>query len=341
MGSQNRAISTPQAVDFVIIGAGPAGLAAAIALKQAGFSHLVVDKGTIVNSIYHFPEEMVFFTDRALLEIGGIPFAVPEIKPNRIQALHYYRGVVRAHRLRVLTDTPVVGIEGEEGNFLVHTESPAHPTIPCRRVVVAVGYYDNPNLLGVPGEDLPHVSHYYDSPHPYYGKRVVIVGGQNSAVEAALELYRNGAEVTLVHRRSELGQSLKYWIRPDIENRIKEGAITAHFNTEVRAIDPGRVHLVNNQTAKSFTLPADRVLLLTGYHPDASLLRELGIEVDPESLVPAHDPESLESNRPGVFLAGAVLSGRNTNQIFIENGRFHGEQIVRALLRRRQREASG
>lgn len=343
--------------DVLIVGAGPSGLATAIAAKQRGLDYLVVDKGVLVNSIFHFPTHMVYFTTPELLEIGGLPLVTPYDKPTRLESLRYYRRVVDTYQLQISLNEKVVDIAREKGTFAVTTED-VEPSgaVPARRVrhahavVLAIGYYDYPNLLGVPGEDLPHVSHYFREPHPYYKQRVVVVGGKNSAAEAALELYRAGAYVTLVHRRQALGESIKYWVRPDIENRIKEGSIAARFNTRVVEIRPRTVVVApSNDRAASWwrgrasdspteEIPADAVLLLTGYHPDADLMRRSGIRCDDESLVPDLNPETFETNVPNLFIAGGAIAGRHTGNIFIENGRFHGERIATVLAERIHRD---
>jgi len=346
-------------LDLLIVGAGPAGLAAAIAAQRAGLSHQILEKGAIANSIFHFPRNQVFFTTPELLEVGGLPFVTPYEKPTRIEALRYYRRVVETFGLKIALGVQVTAIRpdaGQQGSrFAVDTrETPAaarsgfagaggpsaglerdgggQPLPPrhARNAVVACGYYDRPNLLGVPGEDLPHVSHYYAEAHAYHGQRVAVVGGKNSAALAALDLHRHGARVTLIHRRKQLSDSIKYWIRPDIENRLKEGSIAARFETRVVEIDPRAVSLEG--PAGRERLEVDAVFLLTGYHPDDSLLRAAGVRVDPESYRPHHDETTFETNVPGLFVAGSVVSGRETNKTFIENGRFHGERIVARIL---------
>lgn len=321
--------------DLIVVGAGPSGLATAIAAGQAGLDYVVVEKGVLVNSIYQFPVHMSFFTTPELLEIGGVPLVTPYEKPTRIEALRYYRRVAEKFDLRIEFGRQVTGLhrDAATGVFAVtSTGSAGARTDRARAVVLAVGYYDHPNRLGVPGEDLPHVSHYYRDAHSCYRQRVVIVGGKNSAAEAALELFRAGAHVTLVHRRSTLGASIKYWVKPDIDNRIAEGSIPARFDTQVVEITPTAVRVGRGGEVES--LPADRVFLLTGYHADFTLLEACGIGVDPETGVPIYDPSTLESNVPNVFLAGGVLAGKDTAPIFIENGRFHGERLVKVLAER-------
>jgi thioredoxin reductase (NADPH) len=323
--------------DLVIIGAGPAGLAVAIAAQQAGLDYEVIEKGTLVNSIFHFPRGMIFFTTPELLEIGGLPFVTPYEKPTQGEALKYYRRVTDRYEIKIRLGVRVVSMQQLDGGFGLALESEREGKMwgETRTVAVATGYYDNPNCVGVPGEDLLHVSHYYREPHAYYRKRVVIVGGKNSAAIAALELYRAGAGVTLVHRQPQLSPSIKYWIRPDIDNRIKEGSITAWFET--RVVEITRETVVLAGPTGSETIGADAVFLLTGYHPDVDLLRPIGVRADPTSLVPEHNAETLETNVPGVYLAGAIVSGKETGRIFIENGRFHGEAIVTAIRQRLRR----
>ena len=318
--------------DLVIVGAGPSGLATAIAAKEQGLDYLVLEKGVLVNSIYHFPAHMVFFTTPELLEIGGVPLVTPYEKPTRLEALRYYRRVADKFDLKIQFGSRVAGITRDPSSG-IFTVTCAHPTtLRARAVVLALGYYDHPNRLGVPGEDLPHVSHYYTDSHACYRQRVVIVGGKNSAAEAALELYRSGAHVTVVHRRKTLGASIKYWVKPDIENRIAEGSVAARFEARVIEITPEAVVVEHDGARES--LPADRVFLLTGYHADFDLLAASGVTVDGDTGVPTYDASTLESNVPNLFFAGGVVAGKDTAPIFIENGRFHGERLVKVLAER-------
>jgi len=321
--------------DVLIVGAGPSGLATAIAAVQQRLEYALVEKGALVNSIFRFPVHMAFFTTPELLEIGRLPLTTPYEKPTRLEALRYYRRVVDAYGLQVAFDERVSGIEREaDGTFVVTTEGARGTTRAweARAVVLAIGYYDLPNRLDIPGEDLPHVSHYYSEAHPYYRKRVVVVGGKNSAAEAALELFRAGAHVTLVHRHAALGDSIKYWVRPDIENRLKEGSIASRL--ESRVVEITKTTVVVEGAAGREALPAEQVFLLTGYHPDAELMRRAGVRCDPDTLAPDLNPDTFETNVPNLFIAGGAIAGRNTGSIFIENGRFHGEKIINVLAER-------
>ena len=321
--------------DLIIIGAGPAGLAAAIAAKRTGLDFKVLEKGVLVNSLFNFPSQMVFFTTPELLEIGCLPFPTSRDKPTRDEALRYYRKVVDACELSIELGQTVTLIrqdpDDDAGGFtLVSRDGQGREqTWRSRAVVMATGCYDHPNLVDIPGENLPHVSHYYTEPHEFYRKEVVIVGGKNSAAEAALDLYRAGARVTLVHRRAELGASIKYWVRPDIENRIKEGSISARFETRVSEIRPTDV--VVECDGQREVLPAEAVFLLTGYLANLEFLRDCGVEVDPETNIPTHDPNTFETNVHGLYIVGAVVAGANRGEVFIENGRFHGQVAVRNI----------
>lgn len=322
--------------DVVIVGAGPAGLAAAIAARQSGLTYVVLEKGVVVNTVFHYPTNMVFFTTPELLEIGGLPFITPYEKPTRFEALRYYRRTVDHYQLDVVTEEEVVRVfpdAGAAGERVLSVETRTargvRRTHHARFVVLATGAFDKPNLLGVPGEDLPHVAHYYLEAHPYYRKKVVVVGGKNSAAEAALELHRAGASVTLVHRQPKLGDSIKYWVLPDIENRIKEHSIAARFNTTVLEIRPTSV-VVEREGVRD-ELDADAVLLLTGHHSDTELFDRCGVRFNPVTFEPAFDPTTYETSVDGLYLVGSVQTGRNSGRIFIENGRLHGEQAIREI----------
>jgi thioredoxin reductase (NADPH) len=331
-------------LDIIIIGGGPTGLACAIEAHRAGFKYLTLEKGCVVNSLYNYPTQLVFFTTPELLEIGDLPFVCEREKPVRIEALKYYRRVVDTYRLRVNQYEKVTQVSGSDGAFMVETES----ALTCekrsyrsRKIIVAIGYYDYSNALDIPGEDLPKVSHYYKDAHPFYDRDVAVIGGANSAAIAALDLHRHGARVTMIHRGHKLRRSIKYWILPDIENRITNGEVKAHFQTLVTEINPSTIRIRNLVTGEDLELPNDFVFALTGYHTDNDFLRSMGIEIDPETMKPSFDRETMESNAPGIYLAGVVTAGRETGKIFIENGRFHGGQIVSAISRRfRQKQSS-
>jgi thioredoxin reductase (NADPH) len=329
--------------DVTIVGAGPAGLAAAIAAKQVGLDYSIIEKGVLVNSIYKFPTNMVFFTTPELLEIGGLPLVSPFEKPTRIEALRYYRRVVDTYELAIDFGEQVIAVDRESAGrdeiFAIETRSDkgVRRIRYSRHLIFAIGYFDHPNFIGVPGENLPHVSHYYSESHGFYRKNVVIVGGGNSAAETALELFRSGATVTLVHRHPQLKPSIKYWVRPDIENRIKEGSVRGLFNTSVVEIQPTQV-IVERDGSKE-EIPADAVFLLTGYHPDCDLYRRAGIRLHRETMSPEFNPDTFETNVPGVFLAGGAICGRDTSNIFIENGRFHGETIIKTIAARMGKHA--
>jgi thioredoxin reductase (NADPH) len=317
--------------DIICIGAGPTGLATAIEAKRAGMRPLVIDKACLCNSLYRYPVNMVFFTTPELLEIGDLPLVCAAEKPTRGEALKYYRRAAEHYGLELRLYERVMGVEGKNEDFTVatKTERGIEAKYHARKIAVATGYYDLPNLLCVPGENLPHVSHYYTEPHAFWNQDVVVIGGKNSAAEAALDLYRNGARVTLVHRNKDLGASVKYWVRPDIENRIKAGQVKALFETRVKEITTEEVVVENG--AGEMRLPARQVFALTGYHPDYAFIESLGVQLDPESRKPKLQPKTLESNVPGIHLAGVVTGGRHTGEIFIENGRLHGKQIIEGL----------
>lgn len=309
--------------DLIVVGAGPCGLSCAIAARRAGLDAVVLEKGGVVDTLYRFPRQMIFFSTPDLLAIGGVPFIVAGEKPTRAEALSYYREVARAFDLPLRLYERVEAVARDADGFTVRSASGTHR---ARHVVLATGYFDTPNLLGVPGEDLPKVSHYYTEGHPFFARDVLVVGGQNSAVEAAMDLYRSGARVTLVHRRPDLGDKIKPWIRPLVDSHLRKGHIRALLNTRVEEIGPH--HVVVNREGERERLPNDFVFALTGYRPDHTLLGRLGVTIDPETGVPRHDPETMETDVPGLFLAGVIAAGYDANKIFIENGRFHGERIV-------------
>jgi len=317
--------------DLLVVGAGPTGLACAIEAQKVGLRVVVVDKGCVCNSLFHYPAHMTFFTTPELLEIGDIPFPSPNPKPTRNEALQYYRLVTAYYKLDVRQYHRVERVTGADGGFTVHTEDRfGRPNeFRARKLVLSTGYYDLPNYLHIPGESLSKVHHYYNDPHPYFGMDVLVIGGKNSAAIAALELWRSGARVTLVHRDPELHRHVKYWIKPDIENRIKAGEIKAWFSSQVVEITQDAVLLKTAVGPK--TLKNDFVFAMTGYHPDFDFLKRLGVEFRGDDRRPTCDARTLESNVPGIYLAGVIVAGSRTNEIFIENGRFHGRQIAQAL----------
>ena len=320
--------------DLICFGAGPTGLACAIEAVRAGYKALVIDKGCLCNSLYHYPVNMVFFTTPELLEIGDLPLVCAAEKPTRVEALKYYRRTTEHFGLPLRLYETIVKLEGSDGKFVVVTrdEKGEEHRYQGKKIAVATGYYDLPNKLGVPGEDLAHVSHYYTEPHEFWNQDVVVIGGKNSAAEAALDLWRGGAKVTMVHRAKDLGSTIKYWVRPDIENRIKANQIPALFETRVKEIT--RDEVIVQQDGQSKRLPAKQVFALTGYHPDYSFIESLGVKLDAETRKPDMNSETHESNVPGLYLAGVVIGGRHTSEIFIENGRFHGKQIIEAIKRK-------
>ena len=318
--------------DVAIVGAGPIGIQTAILAKRAGLRYVVLEKGAIVNAIYGYPTYMTFFTTSDRLEVGGHPLVTATEKPTRREALEYYRKVVHNEALNVRTFTAVVELTRDPHGFTVATrdEHGAAGAVQARIVALATGYFDNPKPLGVPGEDLPNVSHYYTEAHPFYGRNVTIVGAGSSAADAALDLYRGGARVTIVHRGDDFRHSLKYWVRPDLENRVKEGSVTAHFRTVVREITPRDV--VVDKDGERLRIPTDHTFALTGYFASPKLLRRLGVETDPETHAAMLDPESFESNVPGLYLVGSAGFGTRTSDVFIENGLVHAQKAVEHMV---------
>ena len=329
---RQQANSRPERIaDVLVIGAGPTGMACAIEAQRLGLKVLILDKGCLVNSLFHYPANMVFFTTPELLEIGDIPFATANMKPTRQEALEYYRKVAEHYQLKLFQYHWVKTVTGDDDNFRITATDRLGGIhdFRARKIVVATGYYDLSNRLNIPGEDLAKVHHYYHEPHPYYDSDVLVIGGKNSAAISALDLWRHGSRVTLVHRGPDMHRQVKYWIKPDIENRIRNGEIAAYFNSVVTEIGPdyamvktpqGPIHLKN-----------DFVFALVGYHPDYDFLQSLGIELSKEQCRPVCDPETLESNVPGIYVAGVIVAGAMTNEIFIENGRFHGKLIANDL----------
>jgi thioredoxin reductase (NADPH) len=326
--------SQAEQFDVLVIGAGPTGLACALEAKRMGLRVVLIDKGCVCNSLYHYPAHMTFFTTPELLEIGEVPFPSQNQKPNRNEALEYYRKVAERFELDIRQYRQVQSVEGADGDFRVHTSDRFEraTTFRARKLIVATGYYDLPNYLNVPGEELSKVMHYYDDPHPYFGMDVLVVGGKNSAAIAALDLWRHGARVTLVHRGPEMHRHVKYWILPDFNNRVKNGEITAYFNAEIAQVHLDSVVLRTPEGER--TIPNQFVFALTGYHPDFAFLASLGVHMEGADRMPTCDTETRESNVPGVYLAGVIVAGARTNEIFIENGRFHGKEIARNLARK-------
>jgi thioredoxin reductase (NADPH) len=313
--------------DAAIIGAGPVGLACAIEARRHGLSPVVFEKGSLVNSLVGYPSQMEFFSTPELIEIGGYPFPVQGYKPTREEAIEYYRGVAQRETLDLRLYERVLGIDGAKGSFSVTTDKGSHQ---ARHVIVCTGFFDRPNLLNVPGEDLAKVTHYYREPYPYISQRVAVVGAKNSAAKAALDCYRHGASVTLIVRSATLSESVKYWIRPDLENRIAEGSIKVFFNSMVAEIRPGSLILQTPEGLRE--LENDWVLAMTGYRPDFEFLERLGITfANDEFRTPVFDEATFETARRGMYLAGTVCGGLKTNRWFIENGRFHAAQIAKHM----------
>jgi thioredoxin reductase (NADPH) len=320
-----------ESFDALVVGAGPTGLACGIELQQRGVKTVLVEKGCVVNSIYNYPTNMTFFTTPELLEIGNIPMTSLNEKPNRHEALKYYRRVAEHFQLDIRQYERVDRVGGEDMAFQVFTTDRlgCSRIYDARKIVLAMGYYDVPNELGVPGEELDKVLHYYKEPHPYYAQDVAVIGAKNSAAIAALELWWTGARVTLIHRGDGISDRVKYWIKPNIENRIKNGDIRAYFGSRVLKIENDSITIGTPEGEVSSK--NDFVFALIGYRPDLEFLSSTGIRIEPHTLKPWTDPNTLESGRAGIYLAGVIVAGMHTNEIFIENGRFHGQLIAQSI----------
>ncbi|WP_428667672.1 YpdA family putative bacillithiol disulfide reductase [Runella sp.] len=325
-----------QVYDVLIVGAGPCGLAVGIEAVKAGLSHLILEKGSITESIRCYPKRMRFFSTAENIEIGGLPFPISEVKANRSEALQYYRKAAGFYHLNFKLFTEVTQVVKQDE--LLEVQTIQGETYYARKVIIATGYFDFPRRLGIPGENLPHVSPYYDEPFLYSFSKVVIIGAANSAVEAALELYRHDVDVTIVHRGEDFRPTVKYWLVPDVKNRVREGKIKTRFNSLTTAIEPKRVQIENVETGESEWLEADFVLMLIGYIPDAALLQRCGIELTQPSMVPIYDPETFETNVPGLYLCGTVVAGIHTEKVFIENGREHAAAIIDHIAGRKIRQ---
>ena len=319
--------------DIIIIGGGPCGLAAAIALQEIGKKPLIIEKGNVVNSIYHYPTHQTFFSTSEKLEIGGFPFVTDSYKPKRNQALVYYREVAKRKQLRINAFETVLEVSKDGQLFQVKTDK---ETYQSGYIVIATGYYDHPNYMNVPGEDLPKVFHYFKEAHPYFDKDVCVIGGKNSSVDAALELVKAGARVTVLYRGREYSPSIKPWILPEFESLVKNGTITMEFQADVKEITENQITYINDGEQK--TIQNDFVFAMTGYHPDHDFLVNMGIGIDEETGRPFYNPDTMETNISGIYIAGVIAAGNNANEIFIENGRFHGGQIAHSIL---YKEAKG
>ncbi len=324
-------------LDVLIVGGGPIGIACGLEAKKNGLDYLIVEKGTIVNSLFNYPVNMQFFSSSERLEIDEIPFISKEAKPKRNEALEYYRRIVTSNKLNIRLFEQIKQIEKKHGLFDVVSDKTRYS---AHQVIIATGFYDLPNLLGVPGENLPKVSHYYKDPHYYASQKLAVIGASNSAVDAALECWRKGAEVTMIVREPEIGQRVKYWVRPDILNRIEEGSIKAYFNSNVREI---RAEELLVETPEGMlTLENDFVLALTGYQPNFSFLEKCGIRLsEDEKRLPEYNPDSMETNVEGLYLAGVICGGMETHKWFIENSRIHAQMIVSDLLKKKKEPSEG
>ncbi|WP_419941982.1 YpdA family putative bacillithiol disulfide reductase [Candidatus Palauibacter sp.] len=327
-------IAESEPLDATIVGAGPCGLATAIAVQERGLSYAILDRGCVTESLTHYPSYMTFFSTAERLEIGGVPFTIPDPKPTRRDALAYYRQVVAHHGVEVRQYEEVTGITRGEGTLALSTRTRdgRASRITSRAVVIATGGFGEPNRLGLEAGD-PHgrVIHYYKEPYPFFDQDVIVVGGGNSAVEAALDMYRNGVRVRMVHFADTVDRGVKPWVRPDIENRIASGEIPMHWESRVARLGPGTATIIEETTGAETEVANDWVLAMTGWRPDAALLTGLGVPADPETGIPAHDPATMETTAPGVYIAGVIAAGYNANKIFIENGREHGALIAAHL----------
>lgn len=316
-------------LDVLIIGAGPIGIACALEAKKKELSYTIIEKGVLVNSLYHYPTNMTFFSTSEKLEIDDIPFISSNAKPNKKEALEYYRRIVSSNKLNVNLFEKVVTVKSDNGDYLVKTDKGNYRT---KNIIVATGFYDIPNYISVPGEDLPKVFHYYDDPHYFSAQDVIVVGASNSAVDAALEIYRKGGRVTMVIRGKAIGDRVKYWVKPDIVNRIEEGSINAYFEAEIKEIFEDKV-IVTTKNKEEITLKNDFVIALTGYRPNFEFLKDIGIELSDDGLKkPTYNPETMESNLKGIYLAGVICGGMETHKWFIENSRIHAKMIVNDII---------
>ncbi|WP_144547504.1 YpdA family putative bacillithiol disulfide reductase [Bacillus sp. X1(2014)] len=313
--------------DIIIVGGGPCGLAAAIALQDRGKEPLILEKGNVVNSIYHYPTHQTFFSTAEKLEIGEVPFITESYKPKRNQALVYYREVAKRKQLRINSFEQVNKVLKKDEIFQIFTDK---NTYSARHVIIATGYYDHPNYMNIPGENLPKVFHYFKEAHPYFDKDVCVIGGKNSSVDAALELVKAGARVTVLYRGDKYSPSIKPWILPEFESLVRTGTILMEFNAHVKKITENQV--IYTKDAEDKVISNDFVFAMTGYHPDHQFLKNMGVKIDEESGRPFFSPDSMETNIEGIYIAGVIAAGNNANEIFIENGRFHGEAISRSII---------
>jgi thioredoxin reductase (NADPH) len=323
----NKSDRTMEQFEVAIIGAGPIGMTCGIECKKAGFTYVIIEKGTLVNSLYNYPLNMTFFSTSERLEIGGVPFISHNAKPTRDEALEYYRRVAMHWKLNVRLYEKVKAVNQTDGTYDVATKKNNYQ---AKAIIIATGFYDIPNLMNIPGEDLPKVHHYYKEPHPYYGQKIAVVGAANSAVDVALETYRKGAEVTMVIREPAIQDNVKYWAKPDIENRIKEGSIKAYFNSHITTVRENQIDIAGPEGQT--TIANDYVLAMTGYLPDFSFLQNLGIQLGNDAMrTPFHSTQTMETNVPSVYLAGVICGGLQTNKWFIENSREHADLIIQDL----------